>query len=40
MIERFYDPSEGVVEYCGVDIRLLNIHWYRDQIGFVGQVST
>jgi ABC-type multidrug transport system fused ATPase/permease subunit len=40
MIERFYDPSEGIVEYCGVDIRLLNIHWYRDQIGFVGQVST
>ena len=38
MIERFYDPSDGVLEYCGTDIKLLNVHWYRDQIGFVGQV--
>ena len=27
------DPNEGSVEYRGVDIRSLNIKWYRDQIG-------
>ena len=37
MIERFYDPSDGVVEYFGADIRSLNVHWYRDQISYVGQ---
>ncbi|CAB9525108.1 Leptomycin B resistance protein pmd1 [Seminavis robusta] len=40
MIERFYDPSEGSVEYLGTDLKLLNITWYRDQIGFVGQEPT
>jgi ATP-binding cassette subfamily B (MDR/TAP) protein 1 len=40
MIERFYDPIEGSVMYEGVDIRQLNIKWYRDQIGFVGQEPT
>lgn len=33
MIERFYDPEEGSVEYLGEDIRNLNVKWYRDQIG-------
>jgi ABC-type multidrug transport system fused ATPase/permease subunit len=37
LIERFYDPQEGSVEYMGHDIRSLNISWYRDQIGYVGQ---
>jgi ATP-binding cassette, subfamily B (MDR/TAP), member 1 len=37
LIERFYDPQEGSVEYMGHDIRSLNIRWYRDQIGYVGQ---
>ena len=37
MIERFYDVLEGSVEYLGVDIRALNLSWYRDQIGYVGQ---
>ena len=40
MIERFYDPAEGVLEYMGTDVKLLNVHWYRDQIGFVGQEPT
>lgn len=35
MIERFYDPSEGTVEYLGEDISKLNVKWYRDQIGYV-----
>ena len=33
LVERFYDPLEGSVEYLGHDIRSLNVHWYRDQIG-------
>jgi ATP-binding cassette subfamily B (MDR/TAP) protein 1 len=35
MIERFYDPNEGTVEYLGEDISTLNVKWYRDQIGCV-----
>jgi ATP-binding cassette subfamily B (MDR/TAP) protein 1 len=37
MIERFYDPDSGSVEFNGVDIKGLNLKWYRDQIGYVGQ---
>ena len=33
LVERFYDPLAGVVEYKGHDIATLNVHWYRDQIG-------
>mmetsp|Transcript_17883 Transcript_17883/g.31282 ORF Transcript_17883/g.31282 Transcript_17883/m.31282 type:complete len:866 (+) Transcript_17883:171-2768(+) len=40
LIERFYDPDEGSVEYLGEDIRNLNVKWYRDQIGYVGQEPT
>lgn len=37
LIERFYDPGEGVVKLDGVDIRDLNIKWLRHHIGFVMQ---
>lgn len=37
-LRRFYDPTGGAVEYLGNDIRSLNLKWYRDQIGYVGQV--
>jgi len=40
LIERFYDPKDGSVEYCGEDIKDLNVKWYRDQIGYVGQEPT
>lgn len=40
LIERFYDPSSGTVEFEGVDIKTLNVRWYRDQIGYVGQEPT
>ena len=33
LIERFYDPTGGVVEFRGQDIRSLHPAWYRDQIG-------
>mmetsp|Transcript_14452 Transcript_14452/g.28543 ORF Transcript_14452/g.28543 Transcript_14452/m.28543 type:complete len:648 (-) Transcript_14452:143-2086(-) len=37
LIERFYDPSSGVVKFDGRDIRTLNVKWLRQQIGLVGQ---
>lgn len=40
IVERFYDVNEGVVEYNGVDLTKLNVHWYRDKIGYVGQEPT
>ena len=40
LIERFYDPDEGAIEFEGVNIKDLNTHWYRDQIGIVSQEPT
>ena len=40
LIERFYDPDEGSIEFEGVDLKELNIQWYRDQIGIVSQEPT
>jgi ATP-binding cassette subfamily B (MDR/TAP) protein 1 len=40
LIERFYDPQQGTVCYEGKDIKTLNLRWYRDQIGYVGQEPT
>ena len=37
LIERFYDPLSGFIEFDGVDIRSLNVPWLRDQIGLVSQ---
>lgn len=37
LIERFYDPEKGVVKVDGVDIRSLDIGWYRRQMALVGQ---
>jgi len=40
LMERFYDPNQGTVEYYGEDIKDLNVKWFRDQIGYVGQEPT
>lgn len=40
MIERFYDPASGSLEYMGTDLKSLNVHWFREQIGYVGQEPT
>ncbi len=37
LIERFYDPSSGMVKMEDVDVRDLNINWLRSQIGIVSQ---
>uniref|UniRef100_A0A8C2I7G7 ATP-binding cassette, sub-family B (MDR/TAP), member 11a n=1 Tax=Cyprinus carpio TaxID=7962 RepID=A0A8C2I7G7_CYPCA len=37
LIQRFYDPKEGMVTLDGHDIRSLNIQWLRSLIGIVEQ---
>lgn len=37
LLLRFFDPTEGTILYDGVDIRELQVHWYRAQIGVVPQ---
>jgi len=37
LVERFYDPDEGVVSLDGQDLKTLNVAWLRQQIGLVGQ---
>ena len=40
LVERFYDPVDGVVRLDGADIRDLNLRWLRSQIGLVSQEPT
>ncbi|XP_023735637.2 ABC transporter B family member 19 [Lactuca sativa] len=37
LLERFYDPNEGVVKLDGHDIRTLQVKWLRSQMSMVGQ---
>uniref|UniRef100_A0A8C5R9Z2 Bile salt export pump n=1 Tax=Leptobrachium leishanense TaxID=445787 RepID=A0A8C5R9Z2_9ANUR len=37
LIQRFYDPDEGMVTIDGHDVRTLNIQWLRSLIGIVEQ---
>ena len=37
LIERFYDPSVGSLALENFDLRDLNLHWLRSQIGIVSQ---
>ncbi|GBG74818.1 hypothetical protein CBR_g19330 [Chara braunii] len=37
LIERFYDPLSGTVCVDGVDIRSLQLKWWRQQLGLVSQ---
>ncbi|XP_034553324.1 ATP-binding cassette, sub-family B (MDR/TAP), member 4 [Notolabrus celidotus] len=37
LLERFYDPREGRVVMDDKNLRNLNIHWLRSQIGIVSQ---
>ena len=37
LIERFYDPDIGAVEFEGIDIKELNVAWLRNQMGLVSQ---
>ncbi|XP_070768347.1 ATP-dependent translocase ABCB1 [Enoplosus armatus] len=37
LLERFYDPREGRVALDDINVKKLNIHWLRSQIGIVSQ---
>lgn len=37
LIQRFYDVDQGSVKVDGVNIRLLDIQWYRRRMALVGQ---
>ncbi|NXB08943.1 ABCBB protein, partial [Cnemophilus loriae] len=37
LIQRFYDPADGMITLDGHDLRSLNIQWLRSQIGIVEQ---
>ncbi|KAI3684132.1 hypothetical protein L6452_33351 [Arctium lappa] len=37
LLERFYDPIEGLILLDGQDIRTLQVKWLRSQMGMVGQ---
>lgn len=37
LVQRFYDPISGTVDFDGRDVRSLNIQWLRGQMGFVQQ---
>mmetsp|Transcript_26009 Transcript_26009/g.46896 ORF Transcript_26009/g.46896 Transcript_26009/m.46896 type:complete len:1444 (+) Transcript_26009:100-4431(+) len=40
LIERYYDPTSGTIEFEGRDIKELNIQYYRNQISLVSQEPT
>lgn len=37
LLERFYDPTEGTVEFDGNDVKTLSLQWLRRQIAIVSQ---
>ncbi|KAH9520278.1 Multidrug resistance protein 1 [Bulinus truncatus] len=40
LTERFYDAVSGTVSVNGIDLRNLNLKWYRSQLGIVSQEPT
>ncbi|KAJ6585057.1 P-loop containing nucleoside triphosphate hydrolase protein [Mycena capillaripes] len=40
LVERFYDPTGGVVKLDGNNVKDLNLKWLRSQIGLVSQEPT
>jgi len=37
LLERFYDPDQGIVRLDSRDVKSLNIRWLRNQMGLVSQ---
>lgn len=40
LLQRLYDPTEGRITLDGIDIRDLDVNWWRSQIGSVEQEPT
>ncbi|KJA18017.1 hypothetical protein HYPSUDRAFT_169806 [Hypholoma sublateritium FD-334 SS-4] len=40
LVERFYDPTSGVVRLDGINLKDLNVKWLRTQVGLVSQEPT
>jgi ABC-type multidrug transport system fused ATPase/permease subunit len=37
LIQRFYEPTSGEILVNGIPLESIDIEWWRDQIGYVGQ---
>lgn len=37
LLERYYDPTSGVVKVDGIDLKKINLTSYRRLVGYVGQ---
>jgi ABC-type multidrug transport system fused ATPase/permease subunit len=37
LIENFYRPTHGAIEFRGMDMKDLNVRWLRDQLALVSQ---
>jgi ATP-binding cassette subfamily B (MDR/TAP) protein 1 len=37
LLERFYDVQKGSLTIDGHDIKKIDLEWYRDNVGYVGQ---
>eukprot|EP00760_Papus_ankaliazontas_P023698 PhM_4_TR2080/c6_g1_i5/m.72191/K05658/ABCB1, CD243; ATP-binding cassette, subfamily B (MDR/TAP), member 1 len=37
LVQRFYDPQEGQILVDGVDLREIDLVWWREQVGIVSQ---
>jgi ATP-binding cassette subfamily B (MDR/TAP) protein 1 len=37
LIERFYDPNSGTIQFDGIDLRDLNVKFLQDQLGRISQ---
>ena len=37
LLQRFYEVTSGSITVDGIDIRLLDVHWFRSHIGYVQQ---
>ena len=40
LLEAFYRPTEGTIEYHGVDLKEINVRWFRGELGLVSQEAT
>ena len=37
LLQRFYEPTSGEIFVNGTDLSAIDVHWWRNQLGYVGQ---